>query len=104
MSTSKHGGQPVGADRFPIKERDFQTPVAKRKKVVVQRPTTAVKKLDTNVKPGSLREEFMKALKVADRSERTISSYCDAVKRFQSFINRSPLNVTVNDIRAFFFI
>ena len=54
-------------------------------------------------KSSSLREEFIKALRVSDKSNRTIKSYCDAVKMFQNFIHKNPLDVTVNDIRAFFF-
>ena len=46
---------------------------------------------------------FIKALKVDEKSDRTIRSYCDAVTMFQRFINKSPLKVAVNDIRAFFF-
>ena len=74
-----------------------------RKDPAVSAPVSQAKPAAVSVKKGSLREEFVKALKVNDRSDRTIKTYCDAVNMFQCFINKSPLNVSVNDIRAFFF-
>ena len=104
MSVSKSGSGPSRSGKVSLKERDFREPVSKQKMVAVQKSASNVKKPDLAVKPGSLCEEFIRALRVSDRAEHTIRSYCDAVKMFQAFIKKSPLNVTVNDIRAFFFI
>ena len=53
----------------------------------------------------SLKEAFIIGLKVEHLKTRTIESYCAAVKMLQTFLGRSPLlAITVNDIRAFFFI
>jgi hypothetical protein len=55
-------------------------------------------------KPGGLREEFVRAMKVNNLADRTIEAYCDAVRMLQNFLGRNPLNVSVNDLRAFFLI
>jgi len=51
---------------------------------------------------GQLKREFIDALKVDGKSKRTIESYCAAVTMFQNFIRRDPLQVSANDLRAFF--
>lgn len=58
----------------------------------------------TNQKPVRLSEEFAKALKLQDKSARTIKTYVNAVSSFVLFHNRmNPLQATVNHIRAFLF-
>lgn len=55
-------------------------------------------------KSRRLREEFAKALKLQDKSERTIKTYVNAVLAFVRFHNKlNPLLATVNHIRAFLF-
>jgi len=57
-----------------------------------------------NQKPVRLSEEFAKALKLQDKSERTVKTYVNAVAAFVKFHNRmNPLQATVNHIRAFLF-
>ena len=53
---------------------------------------------------GRLRADFINALKVNNLKERTIQAYCNAVSMFQGFLHHDPLEVSVNDIRAFFFM
>lgn len=105
MSVSKNRNSDRSFRKLSVKERNFRHTVSKVNKCSVNKsgPTKAPNHLPDK-KPNSLREEFIKALKVDDKSDRTIKSYCDAVKMFQNFIHKNPLNVTVNDIRAFFFI
>jgi integrase/recombinase XerD len=51
-----------------------------------------------------LSDEFRKALKLQDKSERTIKTYNNAVLAFVRFHNNlPPLRATVNHIRAFLF-
>ena len=55
-------------------------------------------------KPTRLRDEFAKALKLQDKSERTVKTYVNAVVAFARFHNKlNPLLATVNHIRAFLF-
>ena len=76
----------------------------KRKKKAQKVPAKSSGKVVPSRKP-SLKEAFINALKVENYKPRTIESYCMAVKMLQTFLGRSPLdNITVNDIRAFFFI
>ena len=104
MSVSKNRNSDRGSRKLSVKERNFRHNVSKVKIRSVSKPALTESKTATPANSGSLREEFIRALKVADKSDRTIKSYCDAVKMFQNFIHKHPLNVTVNDIRAFFFI
>ena len=51
-----------------------------------------------------LRDEFVKALTVQDKAERTINTYVNSVEKFVLFHNMlNPLHATVNHIRAFLF-
>ena len=53
---------------------------------------------------GRLRADFINALKVNNLKARTIQAYCNAVSMFQGFLHHGPLEVSVNDSRAFFFM
>ena len=58
----------------------------------------------TNQKPVRLSEEFAQALKLQDKSGRTVKTYVNAVAAFVKFHNRmNPLQATANHIRAFLF-
>jgi integrase/recombinase XerD len=60
--------------------------------------------LPTNPKPARLSDEFAKALKLQDKSARTVKTYVNAVSSFVLFHNKmNPLQATVNHIRAFLF-
>ncbi|KMQ49356.1 Integrase [Chitinispirillum alkaliphilum] len=85
-----------------MQEKQFRTQRIERS--CKTSPAQLKKPLQDLTKSASLREEFIKALKVNDKSDRTIKSYCDAVKMFQTFIHKHPLHVTENDIRAFFYL
>ncbi len=62
-------------------------------------PTTT-----NNQKPVRLSDEFAKALKLQDKSARTVKTYINAVTKFVLFHNKmNPLQATVNHIRAFLF-
>lgn len=55
-------------------------------------------------KPRRLRDEFAKALRLQDKSERTIKTYVNAVLAFVTFHHTlNPLHASVNHIRAFLF-
>ena len=101
MSVSKAINSSKCSARLSRKESRSRHSLSKEQKVRSV-PTAVSSHLPS--RSGSIREEFIKALRVADKSDRTIKSYCDAVRMFQNFIHKHPLNVTVNDIRAFFFI
>ena len=81
-------------------------PAASHQKPAVPRPQPAVAAPSAPVivqrTKGQLKREFIDALKVEGKSRRTIDSYCNAVTMFQNFVRRDPLQVSVNDLRAFF--
>lgn len=86
------------------KKRDFRCSYSGKVKSGDSKRPQPEPLLRRHVNKPNLREEFIKALKVSDKSDRTVKTYCDAVKMFQTFIHKNPLHVTENDIRAFFFI
>ena len=53
--------------------------------------------------PLTIREMFRQQLIVTNRKRRTIEAYISALEQFHTFIKKSPLKCTANDIRAFLF-
>lgn len=104
MSVSANRNVTQRSEKRSLREKDFRNKVSNVKKRSVSKPASVEAPAHLTANCGSLREEFIRALKIDDKSDRTIKSYCDAVKMFQNFIHKHPLNVTINDIRAFFFI
>jgi site-specific recombinase XerD len=54
-------------------------------------------------RPLSIRDMFRQHLIVTNRKKRTIEAYISALEQFHTFIKKSPLKCTANDIRAFLF-
>ena len=50
-----------------------------------------------------LQEQFAQALKVQDKSDRTVKAYVDAMKMFIDFCKIPPLRATIIHIRAFLY-
>ena len=54
---------------------------------------------ETN-RPLTIRGMFRQHLIVTNRKQRTIEAYISALEQFHTFIQKSPLKCTVNDIRG----